>query len=100
MPILGIGLKVSITHQLIVFQDCDPATLRLALFSIRAWFRLFDGDRVSVEVLKDDVVEEGGLLLLLVELQLDVGLARLLLHSHGLVRDQAVHRHDVELLLI
>ena len=43
---------------------------------------------------------EVGHLAVLVELDLNEGLARFLLHYHGLVGDQAVDGDDVKLLLL
>lgn len=60
---------------------------------------MLNSDGICVEILKNDIVEIGDLRLL-VELQLDVSLARLLLHSHCFIGNAAVNRHDVELLLI
>ena len=69
MPVLGIGFKVSIAHQLVVLEHCNPVIFQLSQLLSVAWgsrrcFELLDSDRVCVEVLKDDVVEERDLTIL------------------------------------
>ena len=103
VPILCVCFKMLIPHKLIVFEHSDPITLYLAhLCAVALTHRrleLLHSDRVRVEVLQNDVVEEGHFGVL-VELYLNVGLARLLLQSHGLVGDEGVQRDDVELRLL
>ncbi len=99
VPVLGIGLKVSIAHQLIVLEDGNPATLWFAGFSIWRCFGLFNSHRVCIKVLKNDVVKES-YFLIFIKLKFNVCLARFLLHSHSFVRYQAIYGYNVELLFI
>ena len=81
MPVLGISFEVSVAHQLVIFEHSYPRVF--VLFLVNAALELFDCHRVSVKVLQHYVVEEG-YLDLLVELDLDESLARLLLLHHRL----------------
>lgn len=81
VPVLSISLEVCISHQLVVLENGDPALL---VFRVLTSLALLYRHRVRVEILQHYVVKVGHFTLL-VELKFDVGLARLLLHSHCFV---------------
>ena len=82
MPVLGIVLKVSISHQLVVLQHSHPVLVILKVFSDPqrvSWLcELLNCYHVSVEILQSDVGEESNFIIL-VESKVDVELTRSLL---------------------
>lgn len=87
-----------ILHERVVLQDGLPVLVVLAV----SWVlprELLYGYLVAVEVLEDQVVEVR-YLVVLAELDLDVGLARALRLRALLVRDVAVGLNDVELVIV
>lgn len=91
MPLLSIVLIVCVLHQLVILEDRCPVLvvfqIVLACSSTATAIsrdELLDRDCVSVEVLQRDVREEGDLILF-VEGQVDVVLARSLLLRSNLI---------------
>ena len=102
VPVLGIILKVGIVHQPVVFQDGDPVLIVFHFF-FHVWGvcrsdELLDCDGKSVEVLQSQVSEEGDLVVL-VEADVNVVLARPLLLGARLIWNGDVRLLDRILIL-
>ena len=93
---------MGVSHQLVVREDADPVRFVLLLLldvTTLCPGETLDLNGVRVEVLHHDVPEEGRLVLF-VNGNLDVGLARLLALNIELVSNHAVHGREGEGLLL
>ena len=97
MPVLGVRLEMSILHECIIFQNSLPV---FVIFHVlwRLLGKLLDRDLMTVVVLENQVAEESCLLVFL-ELNFNVRLARALLLCRLLVRHRAVGLNNGELVV-